>query len=94
MNIKDDIDEIMRDSAVEAVREEHENEDESDYDFDEEVENWIEEHREEYLDDEVDNYIEEAPNEAVEGYFDYEAFGRDLRYDGWFYTDNGALYIE
>lgn len=89
-----DIDEIMRDSAEEAVREEHENEDESDYDFDEEVEDWIEEHREEYLDDEVDNYIEEAPNEAVEGYFDYEAFGRDLRYDGWFYTDNGALYIE
>lgn len=89
-----DIDEIMRDSAEEAVREEHENEDESDYDFDEEVEDWIEEHREEYLDDEVDNYIEEAPNEEVEGYFDYEAFGRDLRYDGWFYTDNGALYIE
>lgn len=89
-----DIDEIMRDSAEEAVREEHENEDESDYDFDEEVENWIEEHRDEYLDNEVEIYMETMSIKEAESYFDYEALGRDLRYDGWFYTDNGALYIE
>lgn len=89
-----DIDEIMREDAEEAVREEHKYDDESDYDFDEEVENWMEEHRNKYLDAEVENYLEFASSEEAERYFDYEAFGRDLRYDGWFYTDNGALYIE
>ena len=89
-----DIDEFMMDDAEEAVREAHEDEDESDYDFEEEVEDWIEEHRDEYLDREVENYIKMMSSEEAEHYFDYAAFGRDLRYDGWFFTDNGALYIE
>lgn len=88
------IDEFMREDAEGAVKQAHEDEDESDYDFDEEVEDWIEEHREEYLDNEVENYMETMSSNEAERYFDYEAFGRDLRYDGWFYTDNGALYIE
>lgn len=89
-----DIDEFVREDAEDAVKQAHEDEDESDYDFDEEVEDWIEEHREEYLDNEVENYMETMSGNEAESYFDYEAFGRDLRYDGWFYTDNGALYIE
>lgn len=89
-----DIDEFMREDAEDAVKQAHEDEDESDYDFDEEVEDWIEEHREEYLDNEVEDYMETMSSDEAESYFDYEAFGRDLRYDGWFYTDNGALYIE
>ena len=89
-----DIDEFVREDAEEAVREEHENEDESDYDFDKEVEDWIEEHREKYLDNEVENYMETMSSNEAESYFDYEAFGRNLRHDGWFFTDNGALYIE
>lgn len=89
-----DIDEFVREYAEDAVKQAHKDEDESDYDFDEEVEDWIEEHREEYLDNEVENYMETMSGNEAESYFDYEAFGRDLRYDGWFYTDNGALYIE
>lgn len=89
-----DIDEYVREDAEEAVKQAHEDEDESDYDFDKEVEDWIEDHRDEYLDNEVYNYIEMVSSKEAESYFDYEAFGRDLRYDGWFFTDNGALYIE
>lgn len=89
-----DIDEFMRDDAEEAVKQAHKGEDESDYDFDKEVEDWIEKHREEYLDDDVETSKEMMTGDELESYFDYEALGRDLRYDGWFYTDNGALYIE
>lgn len=88
-----DIDEFMRDDAEEAVKQAHKGEDESDYDFDKEVEDWIEKHRKEYLDDDVETSKEMMTGDELESYFDYEALGRDLRYDGWFYTDNGALYI-
>lgn len=90
-----DIRDMMRDDAEAAVDEEHEGEDEDSYDREQEIEDWIDEHEDDYLDSIIDEEISlaEAGEVDLSNYFDYEAFGRDLSYDGYTFTDKGAILI-
>ena len=48
---------------------------------------------EQFAEEEAEN-MEEAGNlDYIERYFDYEAFGRNLRMDGFTYTTDGAVQI-
>ncbi|MBO7694146.1 MAG: hypothetical protein J6T10_16125 [Methanobrevibacter sp.] len=65
------------------------------YDREQEIEDWMDEHEEEYLDSIISEEISlaEAGEIDLSNYFDYEAFGRDLSYDGYTFTDKGAILI-
>ena len=65
------------------------------YDREQEIEDWIDEHEDDYLDSIIDEEIRlaEAGEVDLSNYFDYEAFGRDLSYDGYTFTDKGAILI-
>lgn len=89
-----DIDYMMRDDAEDAVRNEHPGEDDEDYDFEKEVEDYIDENREDYLDMWVEDILNEPSKEDIERYFDYEKWGRDLSFDGYVITDNGVIRID
>ena len=90
-----DVRDMMRDDAEAAVDEEHEGEDEDSYDREQEIEDWIDEHEDDYLDSIIDEEISlaEAGEVDLSNYFDYEAYGRDLSYDGYTFTDKGAILI-
>ena len=90
-----DVRDMMRDDAESAVDEEHEGEDEDSYDREQEIEDWIDEHEDDYLDSIIDEEIRlaEAGEVDLSNYFDYEAFGRDISYDGYTFTDKGAILI-
>ena len=90
-----DIREIMRDSAEQEVDEAHEGEDEDSYDREQEIEDWMDEHEDEYLDMIIDEDIRmaEAGEVDLSNYFDYEAFGRDLSFDGYTITDKGIILV-
>ena len=65
------------------------------YDREQEIEDWIDEHEDDYLDSIIDEEIRlaEAGEVDLSNYFDYEAYGRDLSYDGYTFTDKGAILI-
>lgn len=65
------------------------------YDREQEIEDWIDEHEDDYLDSIIDEEISlaEAGEVDLSNYFDYEAYGRDLSYDGYTFTDKGAILI-
>ena len=90
-----DIRNIMRDTAEYEVDEAHEGEDEDSYDREQEIEDWMDEHEDEWLDMVIGEDIEAAERGEVDlsNYFDYEAYGRDLSYDGYTFTDKGAILI-
>lgn len=90
-----DIREVMRDSAEDAVDEAHEGEDEDSYDREQEIEDWMDEHEDEYLDMIIDEDIRmaEAGEIDLSNYFDYEAFGRDLSFDGYTIVDGGIILV-
>ncbi len=91
-----DIREIMRDSAEDAVDEAHEGEDEDSYDREQEIEDWMDEHEDEWLDMIIGEDIEAAERGEVDlsNYFDYEAFGRDLSFDGYTIVDGGIILVD
>ena len=72
---------------------------EQDIDEDEVTDEMIEEYVDENLEDYLDSIIEEELYLAEHGeidltdYFDYEAFGRDLSYDGWSIESTGAVLV-
>lgn len=90
-----DIREIMRDTAEQEVDDEHEGEDEDSYDREQEIEDWMDEHEDEYLDMIIDEDIRmaEAGEIDLSNYFDYEAFGRDLSFDGYTIVDGGIILV-
>lgn len=91
-----DIREIMRDTAEQEVDDAHEGEDEDSYDREQEIEDWMDEHEDEYLDMIIDEDIRmaEAGEVDLSNYFDYEKFGRDLSFDGYTITDKGIILVE
>ena len=90
-----DIREIMRDTAEQEVDDAHEGEDEDSYDREQEIEDWMDEHEDEYLDMIIDEDIRlaEAGEIDLSNYFDYEAYGRDLSFDGYTLVDGGIILI-
>jgi antirestriction protein len=90
-----DIREIMRDTAEQEVDDAHEGEDEDSYDREQEIEDWMDEHEDEYLDMIIDEDIRmaEAGEIDLSNYFDYEAFGRDLSFDGYTIVDGGIILV-
>ena len=62
---------------------------------DEQIEDYVDENLDSYLDSIVEEEIYLAENGEVDlsNYFDYEAFGRDLGYDGWSIESTGAINI-
>ncbi len=88
-----DIRELMRDSAEEEIDEKHKYDDEEDFDREQEIEDWMDEHEDDYLDMYVDEILNDIDGKTIENYFDYDAFGRDLGYDGYYITDKGAIRI-
>ena len=90
-----DIREIMRDTAEQEVDDEHVGEDEDSYDREQEIEDWMDEHEDEYLDMIIDEDIRmaEAGEIDLSNYFDYEAYGRDLSFDGYTIVDGGIILV-
>lgn len=69
------------------------------YNRDDEIQEYIDNHRDDWIDNEVDEYINlaengELSNDFIESYFDYEAYGKDLEYSGYTLTENGAIVID
>lgn len=62
---------------------------------DEQIEEWIDDNEDRFLDEIIEEEISAAESGDIDlsNYFDYEAFGRDLRFDGYTYTDKGAILI-
>lgn len=91
-----DIREIMRGTAEQEVDDAHEGEDEDSYDREQEIEDWMDEHEDEYLDMIIDEDIRmaEAGEIDLSNYFDYEAYGRDLSFDGFTIVDGGIIRID
>ena len=78
--------ESWREAAESATREEYPDLEDTDYDeFESKVEEWL------------DNVVDEqlaigiADGEDLSNYFDYEALGRDLDYEGYFFASTGAI---
>lgn len=63
-----DVDYMMRDAAEDAVRESHPGEDEDDYDFEKEVEDYIDENREDYLDMWVEDILNNLSEDDIDRY--------------------------
>lgn len=69
------------------------------YNKEDEIEEYVEDHRDEWIDNMVDEYVNlgevgELSDDFIETYFDYEAFGRDLKYSGYTLTENGVILID
>jgi hypothetical protein len=65
------------------------------YDREQEIEDWMDEHEDEWLDMIIGEEIEAAERGEADlsSYFDYEAFGRDLSFDGYTITDKGIILV-
>lgn len=65
------------------------------YDREQEIEDWMDEHEDEWLDMIIGEEIEAAERGEADlsNYFDYEAFGRDLSFDGYTITDKGIILV-
>lgn len=63
------------------------------YDKDAEIEDWIDDNIDSYLDSiiEEDIYLAEKGELDLSDYFDYEAYGRDLSFDGTFTIVDGGI---
>ena len=62
------------------------------YDKESEIEDYIDEHEDDYLDSLLDDILDNLDPSTIESYFDYEAFGRDLRLgDGYTFVDGGCI---
>lgn len=83
---------LYDDAKSEIAREEDIDEDEV---TDEQIEEWVDNNFDSYMDSIIDDEISAAERGDIDlsNYFDYEAFGRDLRFDGYTYTDKGAILI-
>lgn len=83
---------LWEDAPEQIAREELIDEDEVTED---QIEDWIDENIDSYLDSIIEEEIYLAENGEVDlsNYFDYEAFGRDLGYDGWSIESTGAIII-
>lgn len=88
-----DVRDMMYDDAKsEVAREEDIDEDEV---TDEQIEDWIDDNIDSYLDSIIDEEIALAEQGEIDlsNYFDYERFGRDLSFDGYVFTDAGAILV-
>lgn len=88
-----DVRDMMYDEAKDYVKDQHKYDDEEEYDLDQEIEDYIDENEDDYLDNLVDEILDDLDDKTIENYFDYEAFGRDLGYDGYYIADKGAIRI-
>ena len=63
------------------------------YDKDAEIEDWIDNNIDSYLDSIIEEeiYLAEKGEVDLSDYFDYEAYGRDLSYDGTFTIVDGGI---
>lgn len=79
--------ENWREAAESSVREENPDLDENSEEFEEKVEEW--------LNSVVDEQLAMAKEngEDLSNYFDYEAFGRDLGFEGFYFASTGAIQI-
>lgn len=77
--------ESWREAAEQDVRENNPDLDENSDEFEDEVENWLNGVAMEELENE-----KEAGNDLSD-YFDYEALGRDLDFEGYFFASTGAV---
>ena len=91
---RDDVERMFReDAAWQIAQDEGIDEDEV---TDEMIDEYVEGNLDDYLDTIIEDEIglAEAGEIDLSDYFDYEAFGRDLRIsDGYTYTDKGAIHI-
>ena len=88
-----DVRDMMYDDAPSQIADELDIEEE---DVTEEmIEDWIDENMESYLDSiiEEEMYLAEQGEIDLTNYFDYEAFGRDLGFDGWSIESTGAINV-
>ena len=77
--------ESWREAAEQDVRENNPDLDENSDEFEDEVENWLNGVAMEELEN------EKAAGNDLSEYFDYEAFGRDLDFEGYFFASTGAV---
>jgi len=77
--------ESWREAAEQSVREENPDLDEDSDEFEDEVENWLNGVASEQLE------IDKADGADLSDYFDYEALGRDLDFEGYFFASTGAV---
>lgn len=77
--------ESWREAAEQDVRENNPDLDENSDEFEDEVENWLNGVAMEELEN------EKAAGNDLSEYFDYEAFGRDLDFEGYFFASTGAI---
>ena len=77
--------ESWRDAAEQSVREENPDLDEDSDEFEDEVENWLNGVALEQLE------MDKADGADLSDYFDYEALGRDLDFEGYFFASTGAV---
>jgi len=77
--------ESWREAAEQDVRENNPDLDEDSDEFEDEVENWLNGVAMEELEN------EKAAGNDLSDYFDYEAFGRDLDFEGYFFASTGAI---
>ena len=90
-----DVRDMYYDTAEQEVDYEHRFDDPDSFDRDAEIEQWLDDHEEELLDELVDEVLDgDITGDFIETYFDYEAFGRDVRFESNIYfLDDGALEI-
>ena len=77
--------ESWREAAEQDIRENNPDLDENSDEFEDEVENWLNGVAMEELEN------EKAAGNDLSEYFDYEAFGRDLDFEGYFFASTGAI---
>lgn len=93
-NYEDDIRRVVEDDARTMIADEKGiDEDEV---TDEDIEEYVDENLDSYLDSVVAEEIAMAERGEIDlsNYFDYEAFGRDCRFDGWSYINGNAILVE
>lgn len=91
-----DVREMMRDDASSAFDDEFKYSDEEEIpDKEDWIEDWIDSNLNSYLDSVIDEEVAMAERGEIDlsNYFDYEQFGRDLTYDGYVFTDKGAILV-
>lgn len=82
---EDEYRESWREAAESSVREENPDLDDSGEEFENKVEEWLDGVVAEQLE------IDIADGADLSNYFDYEALGRDLDYEGYFFASTGAI---